>query len=345
MCPMCNGPLAYGSAAVIVYRDGVFKVWLFFIFGKDNKPHILKRQIMLKPQALKPGDEIRLVATARKIAAEEVEPAMEQLRSQGFRPTVSENLFAEDRQFAGTDEIRAADLQAALDDPNVKAILCVRGGYGTVRLLDLLDFEQFRQQPKWIAGYSDVTALHNHLHRHLNVCSIHSTMPVNFPKNTTAAIESLQHALTGIPLKYITAPHPFNRSGETEGVLTGGNLSMIYSLMGSPEQVDTVGKILFLEDLDEYLYHIDRMVINLKRSGMFNELSGLILGGLTDMRDNTIPFGRTAEEIVLEAVAEFDFPVCFGFPAGHIDDNRALILGEKTKLAVGESGASFAQGG
>ncbi len=298
---------------------------------------------MLKPQALKPGDEIRLVATARKISAAEVEPAMEQLRNWGFRPSVSEDLFSEDRQFAGNDSVRVRNFQAALDDPSVKAILCVRGGYGTVRILDQLDFGKFMQQPKWIAGYSDVTALHNHLHTQLGVCSIHSTMPINFAKNSPEALNSLHHALTGKSLEYEIISHAFNRSGEAEAMVTGGNLSMIYSLMGSPDQVDTSGKILFLEDLDEYLYHIDRMMINLKRSGMLNNLKGLILGGLTDMRDNTISFGQTAEEIVWEAVAEFDFPVCFGFPAGHIDDNRAMIMGEKAKLAVGRSGASFVQ--
>lgn len=296
---------------------------------------------MRKPPILQQGDEIRLVSTARKISREELQPAIEQIEQWGFRPTTARNLFGEDRQFAGTDEQRASDLQSALDDPNVKAILCVRGGYGSVRIIDRIDFSAYAKNPCWIAGYSDVTALHNHVHRHFKTCSLHSSMPVNFPKNSSAALDSLRKALSGEKLHYSIAAHEFNQQGEVEAEITGGNLSMLYSLMGSPTQVDTTGKILFIEDLDEYLYHVDRMMINLKRSGILSGLKGLILGGLTDMRDNTIPFGRTAEEIVREHVAEYDYPICYGFPAGHLDDNRTIILGAKAKLAVGESGASF----
>lgn len=283
------------------------------------------------------------MATARKISKAEVEPALSVLEEWGFRPTLAQNLFAEDHQFAGTDLQRAEDFQNAIVDTNVKAIICVRGGYGSVRIIDRIDFTSFRENPCWIAGYSDVTALHNHVHRHFNTCSLHSTMPVNFPTNTPAALDSLRKALSGETLRYSIDAHAFNQFGEAEAEITGGNLSMLYSMMGSPTQVDTSGKILFIEDLDEYLYHVDRMMVNLKRAGLLNGLKGLILGGLTDMRDNTVPFGRTAEEIVHEHVAEFDYPVCFGFPAGHLDDNRTIILGAKAKLAIGKSGASFEQ--
>lgn len=303
----------------------------------------MTHQNFIKPPALSKGDEIRLVTTARKITPEELQPALEIIREWGLKPTTGHNLFAEDRQFGGTDKQRAEDLQNALNDNNVKAILCVRGGYGTVRIIDQLDFSAFQKHPKWVAGYSDVTALHNHLHRHIGACSLHSTMPINFSTNTPQALQSLRDALTGNSIEYDIPAHPKNKNGQVEGILTGGNLSMLYSLMGSSTQVDTTGKILFIEDLDEYLYHVDRMMINLKRSGMIENLKGLILGGLTDMRDNTVPFGRTAEEIVEEAIADYNYPVCFGFPAGHLADNRTLILGAKTKLTVGDSGVSFAQ--
>lgn len=316
---------------------------VLIIFGKDKKPPILKPITMRKPESLRAGDEVRIVSTARKISREELQPAIDQLNEWGYEATTGKNLFSEHHQFSGTDHQRAADLQDALDDSSVRAIICARGGYGTVRLLDQLDFSSFAKHPKWIAGYSDVTALHNHIHRHFGICTLHSTMPINFSKNTALALNSLQDALTGKKLNYTVPTHAHNRNGEAQGIITGGNLSMLYSLMGSPSQVNTDGKILFIEDLDEYLYHVDRMMVNLKRSGLLSNLKGLILGGLTDMNDNTVPFGKTAIEIVSEHVAEFDYPVCFGFPAGHLDDNRTLIFGQNAKLAVGSSGASFEQ--
>lgn len=303
----------------------------------------MTHQNLIKPPALVSGDEIRIVTTARKISPEELAPAVKIIESWGMKVSFGDNLFAEDRQFGGTDAQRTTDLQHALDVPQVKAIFCARGGYGSVRIIDGLDFNAFRKRPKWIAGYSDVTAIHNHIHRHFNTCTLHSSMPINFSSNTPAALDSLRNALMGKPLNYEFEAQNYNREGEAEGVVTGGNLSMLYSLMGSPSQVDTAGKILFIEDLDEYLYHVDRMMINLKRSGVLSNLKGLILGGLTDMRDNAVPFGRTAEEIVSEAIADYDYPVCFGFPAGHLDNNRTLVLGAKAKLTVGKTGVSFEQ--
>lgn len=298
---------------------------------------------MRKPEPLQLGDEIRIVSTARKISLEELQPAIDQLNGWGFKTTLAKNIFSEYHQFSGTDHERAADFQDALDDSGVKAIICARGGYGTARILDLLDFSSFVKQPKWIAGYSDVTALHSHIHRQFGICTLHSTMPINFSNNSPEALESLRDALTGKKLNYTIPTHAHNRIGEAEGIITGGNLSMLYSLMASPSQVNTAGKFLFIEDLDEYLYHVDRMMVNLKRSGLLSNLKGLILGGLTDMNDNTVPFGKTAIEIVSEHVAEFNYPVCFGFPAGHLNDNRTIILGENAKLALGNSGASFEQ--
>jgi len=296
-----------------------------------------------RPPSLRPDDEIRLVSTARKIDRETLQPAIDILRSWGFSPTLAKNLFAENHQMAGTDAQRTADFQDALDDKNVRAILCVRGGYGTVRIIDQLNFSGFVQHPKWIAGYSDVTVLHNHIHRHHAVCTLHSTMAVNMAGNTEAALDSLRNALTGEKLYYTVNDHLFNRHGTAEAEVVGGNLSMLYSLMGSPSDLNTAGKILFIEDLDEYLYHVDRMMMNLRRSGKLSELTGLIVGGMTDMRDNEIPFGKTAIEIVSEAVSDYNYPVCFDFPAGHMANNCAIIMGAKAKLTVGGAGVSFEQ--
>jgi muramoyltetrapeptide carboxypeptidase len=186
-----------------------------------------------------------------------------------------------------------------------------------------------------IIGYSDVTALHSHIHTHIGIPTIHATMPINFDKNNEA-IQSLKRCLFGEEISYSFSSNSLNRNGEAKGVIVGGNLSLLYALSGTPSDIDTTGKILFLEDLDEYLYHIDRMMLNLKRSGKLKNLKGLIIGGFTDMKDNTIPFGKTAEQIILDAVKEYNYPVCFDFPAGHIDRNLAIYLGKETHLLVDE---------
>ena len=226
-------------------------------------------------------------------------------------------------------------LQYMLDNEDIKAILCVRGGYGTVRIIDKINFSQFQKKSKWLAGFSDITVLHSQIHK-LNIASLHSTMPVSFSSNTTAAIESLKDALFGNNISIETDSHPLNRNGQAKGQIVGGNLSILYSLIGSPSDLNTDGKILFIEDLDEYLYHIDRMMMNLKRSGKLSNLRGLIVGGMTKMNDNTIPFGKDAESIIKDAVSEYNYPICFGFPAGHVSDNRTLKLGQIAHLKVGK---------
>jgi muramoyltetrapeptide carboxypeptidase len=251
----------------------------------------------------------------------------------GIELVTSPNLFSEFHQFSGTDEERAADLQWAINQSEIEAIICFRGGYGTVRIIDKIDFSPLLTRPKWIVGYSDVTVLHARLNT-LGVVSIHGSMPVNFPTNTQEAISTLRQALFGEFTPLEAVGNKLNRYGIAEGELVGGNLSIIYSLQGSKDAFNTSGKILFIEDLDEYLYHIDRMMQNLKRSGLLSGLKGLIVGGMTDMRDNTVPFGKTAEEIILEAVSEYSYPVCFDFPAGHIKDNRAMAFGKKIRLEV-----------
>ena len=291
---------------------------------------------MISPQALEAGDTIAIISTARKISKKELEPAIQEITSRGFKVHLGKNLFKKDHQFSGTDAQRAEDLQCCLDSPHIKAILCARGGYGTVRIIDQIDFNKFKKSPKWVCGYSDVTVLHNKISA-LGIESLHSTMPINFATNTTASLNSLFDLLKGESTTYETGAHRFNKPGQAEGILTGGNLSMIYSQCGSDSSLRTDGAILFLEDLDEYLYHIDRMMCNLKRNGYFDKLSGVIIGSMTDMNDNTIPFGHTAEEIIHHHFADYNFPVCYGFPAGHIDHNRTLVLGRKVLLNVGKT--------
>jgi muramoyltetrapeptide carboxypeptidase len=291
---------------------------------------------MQTPPELIQGDKIAIIATARKISQKEIKPAVELLTKWGFETVFGRNLFREYNQFAGTDKERSEDLQWALDDENIKAILIARGGYGTVKVIDSIDFSRFVQKPKWIIGYSDVTVLHLHIHKNFSIETLHATMPINFPENGAedSSLISLKKAITSDELSYVFPSFPLNREGEAEGILIGGNLSIIYSLSATESDINTDGKILFIEDLDEYLYHIDRMMMNLKRSGKLTNLAGLIVGGMSEMNDNTIPYGKTAEEIVYEAVAEYSYAVCFQFPAGHIAENNALILGRNVKITV-----------
>jgi len=288
------------------------------------------------------GDKIGIISTARKISLEELKPSIKLLEEWGLKVVFGKNLFEEDNQFSGTVSQRSSDLQSMIDDDSIKAILCARGGYGTVQIIDKVDFSHLIKNPKWIIGYSDVTVLHSHLHQ-LGITSLHATMPINFEKNTPKALESLKSALFGLGDLTEINHHHFNRFGKVEGEIVGGNLSILYSLLGSGSDINTDGKILFIEDLDEYLYHVDRMMMNLKRNGKLNNLKALIIGGMSDMNDNTIPFGKTAEEIILEYIKEFDFPVCFNFPAGHLDDNRCVRFGVKSVLEVNKNGVSLSQ--
>ena len=292
---------------------------------------------------MKKGDVISLISTARKIDASDIQFAVETIESWGFEVKLGKNLLSSDHQFCGTDTQRASDLQDAIEDAQVKAILCFRGGYGTVRILDKVDLSPLVSSPKWIVGYSDVTALHNALQK-LDVASIHGTMPVNFKGNTPESLSSLKTALSSNEeLVYNFPAHSINRIGETQGKVIGGNLSMLYSLNATPFDLDTTDCILFLEDLDEYLYHIDRMMQNLKLGGKLAKLKGLIVGGMTDMNDNDTPFGTEVEQIIYNAVSEYSYPVCFGFPAGHIKDNRVLKLGVSAQLKVSNTGVIFLQ--
>lgn len=294
---------------------------------------------MTAPPCLQKGDKVAIAVPARKITLAEVQTFVSMLTEWGLKVIFASNFGKEYHQFAGNETERVTGLQSLLDDPSIKAIFCARGGYGTVRIIDSLDFSFFIAHPKWIVGYSDITVLHSHIHNNFEIETLHSIMPIDFAVGTPSsfAVESLKKALfenETISYKFLTSP--YSRTGTAEGILCGGNLSILYSLNNTISDLDTRGKILFLEDVDEYLYHIDRMMLNFKRSGKLNNLAGLIVGGMSRMNDNTIPYGKDAIDIISENIKEYHFPVCFDFPAGHITDNRTLILGCRVQLQIDE---------
>lgn len=291
---------------------------------------------MKRSPSLRKGDKIGLVAPARKINKDEITDAIRIIEKQGFAVEYNEKLFSAFNQFAGDDQVRTEYFQEMLDHEAIKAIISVRGGYGSVRIIDKLDFNRFAEHPKWIVGYSDVTVFLNHVNKNYGIETLHASMPLSFKENTREALSGLFAVLQGDSPEYIIEKNPLNRTGKTSGTLVGGNLSVLYSLMGSQSFPETKGAILFIEDLDEYLYHIDRMTMGMKRAGIFDDLSGLIVGGMTDMNDNEVPFGKTAGEIIQDIVSDFNFPVCFGFPAGHVDNNLPLIIGAKVTLDVSD---------
>lgn len=298
---------------------------------------------MIRPPFLKPGDKIGITCPARKITLDEIEVAINSLENWGLEVVLGDTINKSAHQYAGTDTERRADLQRMMNDTSIKAIIAARGGYGTVRIMDDLDFRVFMDAPKWLIGFSDITCLHTLLSCNIGIESLHATMPISFPKNTNEALQSLHDALFGNTLNYKFPTHPLNRKGTMQGEIIGGNLSILYANLGTKTILDTHKKILLLEDLDEYLYHIDRMMMALKRAGKLKHLAGLVVGGMTDMKDNAIPFGKTAEEIIAEHVAEYEYPVCFNFPCGHIADNRAVFMAKHATVLVEETGSIFKQ--
>ena len=295
-----------------------------------------------KPAYLKAGDTIGITSPAGAITVEEMQPALAVLRNWGFQVKIGAAIGKKDFTRGGTDEERRSDLQAMLDDPSLKAILCARGGYGVVRIVDDLDWTRFKQKPKWVIGFSDITILHSHIHRHCQVASVHSKMTNSFPDDWNKALPiqietilSLRDALQGRKMQYTATAHPLNRVGTAEGALVGGNLKLLESMAGTPSDIKTEGKILFVEDTGEYLYSLDRMFWNLKRTGKLDKLAGLIVGGFTIKEDDEgEEFGRTLQEIVLEKVKEFKYPVCFDFPVGHQRANYALKCGVAHRLII-----------
>ncbi|MCC3154430.1 LD-carboxypeptidase [Hymenobacter sp. BT770] len=296
----------------------------------------------LFPPALQRGQRVAIVSPARKISAAELAPAIATLESWGLEVVLGDSIAGEHHQFAGNDDLRRRDFQQQLNDPSIRAILCARGGYGTARIVDGLDFSRFAQQPKWIAGFSDITVLNGHLLR-LGYASIHGVMPVLFhQEGGERALESLRRALFGEPALPIGAPwHELNRPGTATGELVGGNLSLLHTVTGTASQASFEGRILFLEDLDEYLYHIDRMMLHLHRSGQLAGLAGLVVGHFSDMRDNAVPFGTTAVEIIDSYARHYNFPVGYGFPIGHEPTNDAVVVGQVMRLDVTDAGSTL----
>lgn len=292
------------------------------------------------PPYLTIGDTVAITCPAKKLTRDILD-AVTLLESWGLNVVLGETVKASWHQFAGTDELRASDMQQFLDDPNIKAIFAARGGYGTIRIIDRIDFSVFKKHPKWIIGFSDITVLHSHIQAVYKTESIHGQMPLTIPDGSSVSLETLKKALFNEALDYKYTSAVKNRSGEANAVLIGGNLTLLVMMAGSVSEQDYSEKILFLEDVGEYLYSLDRMMWNLKRSGKLTNLKGLIVGSFSEMKDNDIPFGQTAEQIIMEHVKEFDYPVCFNFPAGHINDNRALIFGRKVNMLVEEQNVSL----
>jgi len=292
---------------------------------------------MYHPSTLKKGDKIGLVAPAGKIDRDKIIIAKKVLESTGYEVILGKHVFDEYHIFAGTDEDRSSDFQFMLDHKEIKAIICARGGYGCIRIIDKLTFDGFEKHPKLLVGFSDITIFHSRLN-HLHFGSLHATMPINFTENISdsCSLQKLLDYLEGKLTHYEIPTDQHNRSGYCEAQLVGGNLSIICSLNATDYELNTHDKILFIEDLNEDLYHLDRLMLNLKLSGKLEHLEGLIIGGMSDMKDGETPFGKTAYEIIQDAIKDYDYPVIFNFPAGHIDENWPLPLGKKVKLEVSD---------
>lgn len=329
------------SFLILFFLLPVFSFGSEIINNTNDKKETCK---YIKPDFLKKGDTIIILASAGRIKSKEsIEAGIKLAKKWGLVVTYGKHLYTINNTFAGTDEQRLEDLQNALDNPTIKAIWSARGGYGYVRIIDGLDFTEFKKHPKWIIGYSDVTVLHNKLHN-LGYQSIHGQMPSTLDLKDSIqqkSIVALKKSLFGEKLKYKLQASERNRNGKAEGEIVGGNLSILYSMLGSDTSLNTDGKILFIEDVGEALYHIDRMMISLKRAGYFKNCKGLIVGNFRLKKNEGNKFGKTLKDIILEAVEGTDFPVVFDFPAGHVDDNRALVLGSKIELKITDKKAKI----
>ncbi len=292
------------------------------------------------PPYLQKGDTVGLVCPAGYMPFEKVKTCVNTLQDWGYNVKVGNTVGGGSATyFSGTDEERLRDFQQMLDDEEVKTVLCARGGYGTGRIIDQIDFRKFRKAPKWIVGYSDITVLHSHLYSNYYIASLHAPMAAAFNEEgfKNEYVLSLKNALEGKKIKYQCAIHELNRRGEAIGELLGGNLALLAHLVGTDSDIKTRGKILFIEDVGEQLYNLDRMLYQLKRSGKLSRLAGLIFGGFTDTKDTDRPFGKTVFEILRDIVREYDYPVCFDFPVSHTDRNYALKIGAGYKLKVGKT--------
>lgn len=312
------------------------------IFSSFSSSPLDEEPIDFIPPYLNKGDTIGITSPAGFITLESILPAIHQIESWGLKVKPGSSIGKRDFTFGGTDEERASDMQQLMDDPEIKAILCARGGYGSVRFIDKINWDKFKLAPKWIIGFSDITVIHSHLGRNYGIASIHSKMCNSFPDDWSKAepiqvetILSIRDALMGTKMKYATIPNEKNRIGEAKGRLVGGNLKTLESLSASKSDIRTDGKILFVEDTGEYLYSIDRMFWNLKRTGKLDKLAALIVGGFKIKTDDAgEEFGRNLFDIVLEKVKEFKYPVCFDFPVGHQKNNFALKCNVTHRLKV-----------
>ena len=293
-----------------------------------------------QPAYLKKGDKIAIVCPAKKLPVP-IDGAIRILKSWGLEVIIGETVSADYYQFAGSDALRAADLQKYLNDTDIKAIIAGRGGYGTIRIIDELDFTTFNAAPKWLIGFSDITVLLSHALAVLNTQSIHAQMPYTFEGSTPEALDSLRKVLFGEAVSYQYKSIFLNKPGKVEGTLIGGNLTLLVAVEGSVSEMDFTDKILFIEDVGEHEYSIDRMMRILKRKGKLSKLRGLIVGAFNEVEKEKIPFGQTPEEVIKDVIKEYHYPVCFNFPAGHIDDNRAMVLGAKVSLNVNEHKVEF----
>jgi muramoyltetrapeptide carboxypeptidase len=300
---------------------------------------------MIIPPYLQKGDTIGMVCPAGYMPKENYQTCINVLQQWGFKVKQGKTLGNQHHYFSGTDEERLKDLQLMLDDLEVKAILCARGGYGISRIIDELDFKRFAKHPKWIIGFSDVTVLHAHIFEEYKIATLHAPMAAAFNDEgyKNKYVQSLKNALLGKPAEYSVKLNRHNRHGECEGRLIGGNLALVAHMVGSKSGYNTKNRILFLEDIGEYLYNVDRMFIQLKRSGMLDKLAGLVLGGFTDMKDTTIPFGQTIYEVLSYHLKDYEYPVCFDFPVSHGKENYALKIGVKHKLSVGSKSVQLSE--
>ena len=315
----------------------VFSVGMKAVTTK-NTAFQIHSDTLIQPPFIKTGDTVAIVAPSGilKNRTREIEQAQDLLKSWGLHVVVGKHVFIQNHHFAGTDDERCEDFQNAMDDKSIKAIWCARGGYGTVRILDKLDYTKFRKNPKWIIGYSDITALHNQLHNE-GFQSIHAMMCTSLQDNfedIEFTINTFKDALFGHNLNYSLEGSKYNKTGTVTAPIVGGNLTVLQTMLGSKTSIDTSGKILFIEEIGEYKYHIDRMLQSLKRAGYFNNCKGLIVGNISKVRRNTTQWGSPVEQLILDALSEFDFPIAFNMPAGHEKDNRALVLGKTIQLTV-----------
>ena len=309
-----------------------FRILLFGLFLFQT---IQAQRKMITPEFLQKGDTIGILATARKADLASLQPAIKLLESWGLHVVIGKTIGKEENQLAGPDWLRATDFQEMIDNPKIKAIWAAKGGYGTVRIIDRIDFTNFKKKPKWVCGFSDMTVLHSHINN-MGIETIHSFMALNAGTANPEVLASFHKALFGDKLSYTIPSHEYNVNGTAKGEIVGGNLSVLYSIIGSKSEVDYKGKILFIEDLDEYLYHIDRMMMNLKRNGYFDGVKAVIVGGMTSMNDNEIAWGKDALQIIQDVLKDYKFPIIYNFPAGHIKDNRTLILGKVVAIDVNE---------